>query len=418
MGMDDSSQRDPAAGVCVSCGARGEVGRPCGEPVCARGGYRFVPREYASSEAGADRDSLIGDTIGDYLVVDVIGAGGFGRVYLGLQLPILMRAAIKLLALDKLPDKLVGAMREKFEGEARALALLQHPNIVRLLHYGTHCDQPYLVMDYVEGGVTLRDDIIDRAEQGRRFTLDELRDLFDQLLDGLAAAHERGIVHRDIKPDNLMLQQAVGHPRLLRILDFGLAKFLATGESTASTTGTPGYMAPEQLKQRSIGPWTDLYAVSTIAFELLTGRKPFPGETAQDVYLLKLHPLYDPTTRVDDLDLPDRVTAFLRRAMAHEHDARYRDAAGLRAGLYEALDALAARPGDPLAHVSLTDLLGPQRPGSGPTLDVKPFGASAPGAPGRLSDDAFRRWIDREGDRLEREAERLSSPVPEPPDDD
>src|SRR5690606_15339790 len=116
----------------------------------------------------------------------------------------------------------------KFQGEAEALAQLSHPNIVRLLKSGMHGERPYLVMEFVEGGKTLREEVYQRAQANAAFTHAELLSIFQQILNGLEAAHQQSIIHRDIKPENIMLQPVVGNPHYVRILDFGTAKFVET----------------------------------------------------------------------------------------------------------------------------------------------------------------------------------------------
>src|SRR5690606_20867052 len=203
----------------------------------------------------------------------------------------------------------------KFQGEAEALAHLSHPNIVRLLKYGMHSERPYLVMELVDGGKTLREEVYQRAHANAAFTHAELLSIFQQILNGLEAAHEQSIIHRDIKPENIMLQRVVGNPHHVRILDFGTAKFVETRSDTHWPMGSPSYMAPEQVALKNLGPWTDLYAVGVIAFELLSGRRPFPGATDQEILLKKLDHDFDPLSALGGLALPDVTLEFLGRAL-------------------------------------------------------------------------------------------------------
>jgi serine/threonine-protein kinase len=307
-------------GVCPACDLRGAVGERCTERGCARRDYRFVPAPWlaaAKEKARGEVDPLIGREIGDFLVVGTIGAGGFGAVYLALQQPRWrLKAALELMHTGTSDPALAEVLVEKFQNEGDALAVLNHPNIVRLLEYGQHGGAPYLVMEYVEGGRTLHEEVRRRAVRGEPLEPATTLHILRQTVNALSSAHALGIVHRDLKPDNLMLQPAVGDPHFVRVLDFGLAKFVEERTQTSVAMGTPMYMAPEQLRRREIGPWTDLYATGIIAFELLTGRRPFAGTSAAEIAAQKIDRSYDATKRLAGLDIPDLAIDFYRRALA------------------------------------------------------------------------------------------------------
>lgn len=350
----------PDIGACPSCGQRGEAGAPCSERVCQRRDYRYIPSEHAQRLVGTGPRAthpLIGQVLADYLVVDIIGDGGFGLVYLALQLPIRRRplhVALKLMKRGPASDAATGDLvMGKFEGEADALAALSHPNVVRLLGYGSHEGTPYIVMEYVDHARTLRDETTERAGRDASFSTAELAHIFRQVLNGLEAAHRQDIVHRDVKPDNIMLQAVAGDPMLVRLLDFGLAKFVDERTRTSMTAGTPMYMAPEQLRHGRIGAWTDLYALAVIAFELMTGERAFSG-SYQEVCARKLDPNHDPVTAARAAALPDAAAAFLRRGLAGDPEARYRSSGEMRAGLDAAVAALEAwTPARPVALSAL-----------------------------------------------------------------
>ena len=282
-------------GICPSCEQHGPVGSVCVEAVCARRKYHFIPRAAWKGDGG---DSLIGRTVGDYLLTGMLGRGGFGKVYRALQLPILMPSAVKLMDRPGGSEETTRRLLDKFRGEAQALAQLGHPNIVRLLKYGQHDGAPYLVMELVDGARTLKAEMEARAQARRRFEPDELQHVLGQLLDGLEAAHDKQIVHRDIKPENVMLQTVNRDREFVRILDFGLAKFVEARTETSQFAGTPMYFAPEQIDRRGIGPWTDLYAVGVIAFEMLTGQRPFDGQTFEQILVQKMDPSFDPMAQL------------------------------------------------------------------------------------------------------------------------
>lgn len=334
----------PDQGKCPGCGTAGELGVGCEQKACLRLGFHFIPEKWWREQQSTAADAVVGQMVGDFLIVAFVGAGGFGRVYLGLQAPIFkLKGALKLLELPSTNAVVVKAMLQKFRQEAEALAELTHPNIVRLLKYGTHNERPYLVMEYIEGGRTLRDEIWERARQSRSFTHAELLDILGQTLNALEAAHARSIVHRDIKPENIMIQPVAGHPNHLKILDFGTAKFTEEREDTAWPLGSPSYMAPEQIEMRGIGPWSDLFAVGVLSFELMSGRKPFPGNSEHSIVSKKLDLSYEPLVQLVGLDFPEPTIDFLRQAIALDAEARFRDVASFRRALLVALEALGAK---------------------------------------------------------------------------
>ncbi|MCA9520073.1 MAG: protein kinase [Myxococcales bacterium] len=321
-------------------------------------GFHRIGLEYYNlirNQSQRARDASIGMVIADFLIVRELGRGGFGRVYLALQLPLMMKAALKLM--NPVDDKLGATLIAKFESEARSLAQLNHPNIVRLLKYGSFESRPYMVMEFVDGACTLKDEISERILRGAVFEPAEVRVICEQLLNALESAHNRQIVHRDVKPENVMLQEVEGSPQFVRVLDFGLAKFLDKGDQTSLLIGTPAYMAPEQITRSNIGPWTDLYALGVIMFELITGRSPFTGASAAQMLAQKVDPQYDPMSRLADLRLPPATSAFLGRAIAREPAQRFRSGAEFRRAMALFFDDLAQHPGAQLNSGDLTGLV-------------------------------------------------------------
>ena len=201
-------------------------------------------------------------------------------------------------------------------------------------------------MEFVDGGVSLKP--LARPKDGGRPDPAMALGVLNQVLNALEAAHGVGIVHRDIKPDNILLRPVAGDEHHVKVLDFGLAKFLSEGTGTSIALGTPGYMAPEQIKAAGMGPWTDLYAVGVMACEMLTGRWPFEGRTAQVLIACKLDPAFDPAPQLEGLDVDPEILAFLRQALAHAPADRFRDVASFRAAL-NALDVSSLEPTDTVA---------------------------------------------------------------------
>lgn len=276
-------------------------------------------------------DPLLGQCADEYLLADILGRGAFGKVYLALQLPLLMPTALKLLMRPAQDEEMAGILSEKFRGEALSLSRLDHPNVVRLLKYGEFSGAPFIVMEYVRGARTLRQELDQRAGEGRPLEIDEVVHILAQVLAALQAAHETEVVHRDIKPDNVMLQRVSGDPYFVRVVDFGLAKFVDQGRSTNLTAGTPAYMAPEQFKGSNIGPWSDVYAVGLIAIEMLTGRVLF--ENTAEVMLTKNDPGFDPTSVLSQFGLSPELVAVLRTATAYAVRQRYASASAFRDAL-------------------------------------------------------------------------------------
>lgn len=349
------------------------MGTACQETACLKRGYHHIPPTHLDD--AEDLDPLVGLVADGYLLLRRIGAGAFGRVYLAEQSSVGVRAAIKVLTLQDMSETQTAHQLEKFRGEARALSKLSHPNIVRVFRFGTFQGGPFLALEFVEGASTLADEMDEKCSEGSWFDLEETRSTLVQLLDALAAAHDKGIVHRDIKPENLMLQHAAGDPWLLRLVDFGIAKFLEEGDTTLHTIGTPVYMAPEQLYRRQIGPWTDLYSVAVLACELLTGHTPFSDNAIPAVLRHKVDPSFDPGAAVQALGLGERHAAFFGKALAADPQQRYTSVATFRAALLPLLTAPAGPTTPPPAAVV----------------------ASRPAQPAAERNAAFNSWLAREG---------------------
>ncbi len=206
-----------------------------------------------------------------YQIVEQIGLGGMGSVYLAKDMRLDRDVAIKALYQHMLLD---AKMRQRFEREVKAVAALSHPNIVTLFDFVSHEGLPLAVMEYVTGQ-TLRK----RAEQGLKVS--SALQLVSDIAAGLDAAHQRGVMHRDIKPENIMVTTTGS----AKILDFGLARQDSVSDSLSLTAthqvpGTPPYMSPEQVLSTEVGCPTDIFSLGTVLFELLTGENPFRGSSA------------------------------------------------------------------------------------------------------------------------------------------
>jgi serine/threonine-protein kinase len=249
------------------------------------------PRERHSTRPGGPA-SLVGAVLGGrYHIEKVIGEGGMGAVYQAEHTHMRKRLAIKVLhpEMSRLPEVVA-----RFEREAMAAAHIEHPNVAGATDFGKLDDGSFfLVLEYVEG-VSLRDRIAHRPlELGRALHI------MRQIASALARAHALGIVHRDLKPENIMLVQRDGDSDFVKVLDFGIAKVpvgdlvgehQAPGQALTQlgmVYGTPEYMAPEQALGQPVDSRADLYALGVMAFEMITGKRPFDHESK--VTLLGMH---------------------------------------------------------------------------------------------------------------------------------
>src|SRR5437588_7972206 len=220
------------------------------------------------------QDDLIGATLGNYRVLETLGQGGMARVYKAHQETLGRDVAIKVLPPWYAADR---SFVERFNLEARLVARLSHPNIVTVHDANEQNGHLYIVMQLVDSG-TLKQRFDQLQREGRMMGIDEVVSIFTQLADALAYAHEQGIIHRDIKPVNVLMDRS-GRPILS---DFGIAKVLASTESNLTRpgagVGTPEYMSPEQCQGGAVDGRADIYALGVMLFEALTGRPPFQGD--------------------------------------------------------------------------------------------------------------------------------------------
>ena len=255
---------------------------------------------------------IIGQTIDHYYILERLGEGGMAEVYKAMDLNLDREVAVKFLRTD---PRNFEKSRKRFELEAKALAMLDHPNIVRVLDFGEFKRHPYLVMEYIPGGTL-------KQRLGKPMLWNEACSLLIPIAEALQYAHERKIIHRDIKPSNILIK-ADGTPMLS---DFGVAKILELDETldltgTSIGVGTPYYMAPEQGKSKHIDHRVDVYALGLVLYELITGRKPYDADTP---FAVLLKHIQDPLPRPRDFikDLPGNVERVILRALAKDPEQR------------------------------------------------------------------------------------------------
>ncbi|MGD8804359.1 MAG: protein kinase [Chloroflexota bacterium] len=263
--------------------------------------------------------SLIGQTVGKYQVVENLGRGGMAEVYKAYQETLDRYVAIKVMHSFLADEK---GFLGRFQREARAMAALNHPNIVGVYDFDVFEGMYYIVMEFVSGG-TLKDRIEDLASKGEALPLDAATRVVLEVADALAYAHARGMVHRDIKPGNIMLTED-GRAVLT---DFGIAKILSgpTFTATGAMVGTPAYMSPEQGLGKPGDERSDLYALGVLYYQMATGRLPYDADTPLAVILKHVNePIPTPTDLNDDI--PNAIQNVIIKAMAKEPDERYQSA--------------------------------------------------------------------------------------------
>jgi serine/threonine protein kinase len=270
-----------------------------------------------------------GTRIGPYEIVAWLGAGGMGEVYRARDARLGRDVAIKVIAATLAADS---SRVHRFEQEARAAGQINHPNILAVHDAGIHDGAPYIVSELLEGE-SLRTRLQAGAVPPRK-AIDYAR----QAAEGLAAAHAKGIVHRDVKPDNLFITK----DGRIKILDFGIAKLTTAGDDRTRHTGFPtdtaagtvvgtvGYMSPEQVRGEDVDARSDIFSVGTVLYEMLTGRPPFTRGTAADTMaaILKEEPA-EPLPA----DVPPALARIIARCLEKTREARFQSARDLAFGL-------------------------------------------------------------------------------------
>ncbi len=293
----------------------------CSTPVPA--GARFCPScgdsvRPGTGDGDALRERLQAAVEDSFHLERLLGRGGMGSVYLAREPALDRLVAIKVLPPDRARSSDVA---ERFRREARTAAQLSHPNIVPLLTFGEDDGLLYFVMGYVEG-----EPLSSRLLREGRLQTGEAVRVLAELAEALGYAHGRGVVHRDVKPENILLEQPKG---VVRLTDFGVAKGLSSPSSLTTegaVIGTPHYMSPEQASGRAdVDIRSDIYSMGALAFTLFTGRPPFTGRTASDI--LRQHLSKEPPRLRDHVsELPAALDEAVRRCLAKEPSARWSSA--------------------------------------------------------------------------------------------
>ena len=245
-------------------------------------------------------EQMIGKTIGRYQIVELLGRGGMAEVYKAYQKSLDRYVAIKLMHAFLSEDK---DFFERFNREAKNVATLSHANIIQIHDFDHEGETYYMVMEFVDGG-TLKDRLEPLTKQGQRLPLNEAVRIIQDVGSALAYSHKRGMIHRDVKPANVMID-STGH---VKLTDYGIAKILSGAKFTASGSilGTPAYMAPEQGLGQPGDARSDIYSLGVMLYQLVTGRLPYDADTP--IAIILKHVNEDlPLPRVINPELPKGI---------------------------------------------------------------------------------------------------------------
>jgi hypothetical protein len=358
---------------------------------------RFCPKDGSALRSTDVHADLVGQVVAErYHVLQKLGEGGMGQVYLAEHVRMARRCAVKVMSpnLTRDPDAV-----SRFNREAANASRITHPNVAAIYDFGETSDGLiYLAMEFVDGEPLTK--LIQRLGA---LPLARAVTIARQTADALTVAHELGIVHRDLKPDNIMIGRGREGADMVKVVDFGIAKASQNEAQKVTKTGlvvgTPEYMSPEQLAGDKLDGRSDVYSLGLVTFVMLTGKLPFPSETAQEAMLMRL--MEKPKTLAEmrpDLAFPPGLQAVFDKVLARDMTQRYAVAADFGADLVRAaqaggvavprqspygavttaMDAMAVGKAGAASTVPATRVAPAVEP---PTLPRGPGGAEGPSAP-------------------------------------
>ena len=261
-------------------------------------------------------NDLSGQSFGRYHLIEQLGQGGMATVYKAYDTRLERDVAIKVIRRNAFSPDILERVLKRFDREAKSLARLTHPNIVSIIDYGEYENSPYLVMPYLPGGTV-------KQFLGKPMACEKAIELLLPIADALRYSHQKGIVHRDVKPANILITEG-GQPMLT---DFGIARLLENEDAQTLTgtgvgVGTPEYMSPEQGMGKEVDGRSDTYSLGVVLYELVTGHKPYTADTPMAIVLKQAtEPLPNPRKFVPEL--PEKVVRVLFKALAKEPGDRY-----------------------------------------------------------------------------------------------
>ena len=264
---------------------------------------------------------MIGKTLSHYKVIEKLGEGGMGAVYRAEDTKLHRAVALKCLPLQFASDE---EAKQRFVQEALATSSLNHPNIATIYYTFEEEGQEFICMEYVEG------ETLTTLLASRPLPIDQAFDIALQVADGLSEAHKKGIIHRDITADNIMVT-----PRgLVKIMDFGLAKLKGATRltRTGSTLGTIAYMSPEQAQGLEVDHRTDIFSLGVLLYEMLAGERPFGGEHEAAIFYSIINETPEPLARYK-ANAPEELQRIVEKALQKDPNTRYQTAADIVADL-------------------------------------------------------------------------------------
>lgn len=315
-----------------------------------RSAMRVAAQMLAQDPSLSNQASLVGHEIGTYKIESLLGVGGMGEVYLAHETKLNRRVALKILPSQFVAD---AERANRFEREAQALSALNHPNLITIFEVGELNGLHFIAMEFVEGHTL-------RAMMSNALRLRDVLSIVAQVAEALSAAHQSGIIHRDIKPDNIMVRS----DGYVKVLDFGLAKLTeaevlpgapsAAHTQAGATMGTLAYMSPEQATGETIDHRTDLWSLGVVLYELITKQKPFGGATRQATVnaILSSEPS---SAAASDAHLPSELDLVLDKALEKDRDLRYQTASDFRADVRRLLRTMDSSPSN-LRHRRIAGL--------------------------------------------------------------
>ena len=348
--------------ICPQCGTEYELDQ------------RFCPKDGSTLKSQGAATDIVGSIIADrYHVLKKLGEGGMGTVYLAEHVKMGRKSAVKVMNPGMVND---ADAISRFNREAANASKISHGNVAAVYDFGETPDGLiYLAMEFVEGPALTK--IIE--ENGALAPI-RAAEITRQTAEALAVAHDMGIVHRDLKPDNIMIAKNRDGSDCVKVVDFGIAK-AANNEAqkvtkTGLVVGTPEYMSPEQLAGDKLDGRSDIYSLALVAFAMLTGKLPFPGETVQESMIARLTD--EPRRLIEmkpDVNWPQAVQDVMSKALQRDADLRYASASQFGRDLHKAISAMPESAATSAFTAVMQRMSTPSKPT--PVVPEEPVGASA-----------------------------------------